>query len=185
MAKECSLFLNYFYGDFDDTYIIESVGAKSIGDTFGQELISNPMKMSPSNEALSPTVYNEQKICSKCELFLITTGMKKQHEGMSKWWKGLDNIGEPNSTTIDQKSYQEFLMLYSRIVNLSEVCLIRNKGTKNWNQLGEEALRDMTEDLTTTLKPSSQRHQHADDILQYSHDAYKVMAFNNDQQLLL
>ena len=141
--------------------------------------------MSPSNESLSPTVYKQQRICSNCDPLIITTGMDTQPDRMLKWWQGtgLDNIGELNATT-ERKSYQEFLMLYSQLVNLSEVHVIP-KATKTWDQIRGQALRDMTEDLTKTLQPSSQRHPNVGDILQYPHDAYKVIVFNDDQQSLL
>jgi hypothetical protein len=129
-----------------------------VGDPFLLELIENPIKMSPSNESLSPAVYNKQRICSNCDPLIITTDVNKQPEGMLKWWKGagLDNIGEPNSTT-ERKSYQEFRMFYNKLVNLSEVCVIP-KSNKNWDEIHGQALQDMKEDLTKRLQPSSQRH---------------------------
>ena len=135
--------------------------------------------------ALSPRVYSPQKICSSCNPFIITTDMLKEPGGMLRWWHGtgLERIGELDSRT-KQKSYKEFLMFYNRIVNLSKVRVLPDV-FKSWEQIQGDNLRHMAAGYTEAFKSSTPGYKDVEDILQRPHDAYKVIAFNDDQESLL
>ena len=111
--------------------------------------------------------------------------MIKQPNGMLKWWQGtgLDQIGEMDPR-MKQKSYEEFLMFYNRIVNLSKVRVIP-EAFKTWGQIQGENERHMAAGFTEALQPSARGHEDVADILQRPHDAYKCIAFNDDQESLL
>jgi hypothetical protein len=135
--------------------------------------------------ALSPNVYNPQKICPSCNPFIITTDMIKQPGGMLKWWKGtgLDRIGELDAKT-KTKAYGEFLMFYNRMINLSKVRVIPDT-FKCWETIQGQNSHHMAAGYTAASPPSVSLRENVEDLLQQPHNAYKVIALNDDQECLL
>lgn len=131
---------------------------------------------------IAPDVYNKEKICQTCNPFVISTDMINQPGGMEKWWKnsGLDSIKE-----LDEKSkkeaYNEFLMFFNRLVNLSKVRLLA-KPTEAWKQIqGEHYPRQITAGHIAAEPPPTSMKE----LLNRPHDAYKVIFLNKDQECLL
>jgi len=135
--------------------------------------------------ALSPKVYNSQKICPSCNPFIITTDMIKQPGGMLKWWKGtgLDRIPELDART-KREAYKEFLIFYNRMVNLSKVRVMPDT-FKTWEQIQGQNPHHMAAGYTAASAPSAPLSGDVEDLLQRPHDAFKVIALNDDQEALL
>ena len=134
---------------------------------------------------VGPRVYNRERICPSCDPFVISTEMINEPGGMERWWKnsGLDKIEE-----LDEKSkkeaYDDFLRFSNRLVNLSAVRVIPDP-LHSWEQIQGQNPRHMAAGYTYSKPPSTHGRLNVDDQLNRPHDAYKVIAFNKDQENLL
>ena len=135
--------------------------------------------------AIGPHVYNRDRICPTCNPFVITTDMINQPGGMERWWRnsGLDKI-EVLDAKSKKEAYAEFLMFFNRLVNLSLVRVVPDPFL-SWEQIQGQNPRHMAAGYTSSTPPSTLGRLTVDDLINRPHDAYKVIAFNKDQENLL
>ena len=102
-----------------------------------------------------------------------------------KWWKrtGLDRIPELDART-KRKAYQEFLMFYNRMINLSKVRVIPDT-FNTWKQIQGQNTHHMAAGHTKASSPSAPLRENFKELSLRPHDAYKVIALNDDQESLL
>ena len=110
--------------------------------------------------------------------------------GLEKWWKdtGLANRGGKFDKKEKTKAYNEFQLLFYRLVCLSSVRLVPDP-FHTWAQIQGNNPRHMAAGHTTAdpavRAQCSLANVDIKDILYRSHDAYKVLFFNKDQMSLL
>lgn len=133
--------------------------------------------------AISPYVYNKEKICRNCNKFILTTEMLREPGGISKWWKQTGLLD--GTQNFDQKTknqcYEEFQLFFNRLVNLSAVRVVPDP-FHTWVQIQGDNPRHMSAGYTKTKCRGT---IDVKDALKLPHDAYKVLYFNKDQQALL
>ena len=133
--------------------------------------------------AISPHVYNMEKICKNCRKFILTTETLKQKGGLMKWWVDM-GLFEGN-TKIDQNTkdqgYSEFQLFFHRLVNLSATRIVPGP-FDTWSQVEGNNTYHMSGGYTTTTARGAVS---VEDALPIAHNAYKVLYFNRDQQSLL
>ena len=140
--------------------------------------------------ALSPTLYNSNKICSNCKRFILTSDILKTPGGLAKWWIETGLSGR--ASLIDQKSkdeaYAEFQLFFNRIVCLSSVRLVANT-LNTWAHVQGNNKHHMVAGHTTasqdTHNKAASDSLEIEDILKSAHHAYKTLCFNRDQMVLL
>ena len=138
--------------------------------------------------AISPTVYNQEKICAHCKKFILTTDIVKSPEKLEKWWNetGLPNQAQKITQKDKDIAYEEFQRFFNRMINLSSIRVVQNS-FQTWTQIQGENPHHMAAGHT---KPSNELIKKADafavqDILGCAHNAYKTLYFNRDQMALL
>ena len=106
--------------------------------------------------------------------------------GLEKWWKdtGLANRGRKFDKKETTKAYNEFQLLFYRLVCLSSVRLVPDP-FHTWAQIQGNNPRHMAAGHATAdpavRAPCSLANVDIKDILNRSHDAYKVLFFNKEQ----
>ena len=140
--------------------------------------------------AVSPSVYNPQKICSNCQKFILTSDIVQIPGGLEMWWK---NTGLSNrSNLLDKKSkdeaYKEFQLFFNRVVCMSSVRVVADP-FHTWAQVQGSNPHHMsaghTEAPQCVIKNAASDNLDFEDILKSSHHAYKTLFFTKDQMALL
>ena len=134
--------------------------------------------------AISPTVYNADKLCTHCHKFILTTDMLKSPGGMANFWQrtGLFTAAQNLNQTTKDQSYHEFQLFFNRLVNLRSVKVITDP-FRTWAQIQGNNPRHISAGHTKTNGASKEIG--IEEVLKNPHDAYKVLYFNKDQQALL
>ena len=140
--------------------------------------------------AISPSVYNPDKICSHCEKFILTTDILKTPGGLDKWWKetGLSD----RMHLFDQKSkdeaYNEFQLFFNRVVCMSSVRVVADP-FHTWAQVQGNKPHHMgaghTEASQAIAKNAASGGLDFEDVLKATHHAYKTLFFTKGQMALL
>ena len=140
--------------------------------------------------AISPTLYNSEKICKNCKKFILTSDILKAPGGLKKWWEetGLSD----RSKTFDQKAkdeaYTEFQLFFNRLVCLSSIKIVPDP-FQTWERIQGSNTHHMAAGHTRATEEEKNMAQSGDldinAILKFSHNAFKTLFFNKDQQALL
>ena len=133
--------------------------------------------------AISPDVYNRDKICDHCSRFILTSEILKTPGGLEKWWKetGLADGAENIDQMTKDQSYKEFQLFFHRLISLSSVRVVPDP-FHTWSQIQGNNPHHMAAGHTAT---TSSQAIDVGDALKRAHDAFKVLFFNRDQQALL
>ena len=135
-------------------------------------------------------VRGSESICRNCNRFVLTSDILTAPGGLVKWWKdtGLANRERKFDKKEKAKAYNEFQLLFNRLVCLSSVRLVPDP-FHTWTQIQGDNPRHMSAGHTTADPVARTSHLSANvdmkDVLNRSHDAYKVLFFNKDQMSLL
>ena len=140
--------------------------------------------------AISPSLNSPEKICKNCHRFILTSGILKTPGGLDKWWKetGLSN----RTQNLDQKAkdaaYNEFQLIFNRLVCLSSIRVVPDP-FHTWKQIQGNNPHHMSAGHTIASSDAQAQYSSGNvdvkDVLNCSHDAYKVLFFNRDQTSLL
>ena len=140
--------------------------------------------------AISPSFNSPETICKNCHRFILTSDILKTAGGLEKWWKEtglLDRAQKLNQKEKDY-AYNEFQQFFHRLVCLSSVRVVPDP-FYTWTQIQGSNPRHMSAGHTTATSTARAQNSspnfHVKDILNRSHDAYKVLFFNKDQISLL
>ena len=140
--------------------------------------------------AISPFVYNSDKICCNCNRFVLTSDNLKTPGGLKKWWKAT-GLSE-RSTMLDAKSkveaYTDFQLFFNRLVCMSSVRVVPDP-FHTWTQVQGENQFHMA---AGHIRYSNDKKNTAEidevdagRMLKDAHHAYKMLSFNKDQMSLL
>ena len=140
--------------------------------------------------AVSPIFNKSERICNNCQRFILTSDILKTQVGLDKWWKenGLADRARHFSTKEKAYGYNEFQLFFNRLVCLSSVRVIPDP-FHTWTQVQGDNPHHMS--AGHTKAPLNAQAQYASgfdgikDVLNHSHNAFKVAFFNKDQISLL
>ena len=110
--------------------------------------------------------------------------------GVEKWWKetGLADRARNFGSKEKEKAYNEFQLFFYRLVCLSSVRVVPDP-FKTWNQIQGNNPHHMSAGYTKATPDAQTQHLNGkvdvNDVLNRSHDAFKVLFFNRDQKSLL
>ena len=140
--------------------------------------------------AVSPTLYNSEMICRNCKRFILTTDILKTPDGLEKWWKetGLADRCNIFDQKVKDDAYTEFQRFFNRLVCLSSVRIVPDS-FHTWVQIQGKDHHHMTAGHTDAtaddIAMATSGDVDVDKLLRSSHNAFKTLFFNKDQQALL
>ena len=140
--------------------------------------------------AISPSVYNPDKICSSCQKFILTSDIVKKPRRLEKWWKdtGLSNRSHLLDKKSKDKAYKEFQLFFNRVVCMSSVRVVADP-FHTWAQVQGNNPHHMgaghTEASPSIANNAASGGLDFEDMLKGSHHAYKTLFFTKDQMALL
>ena len=140
--------------------------------------------------AISPSFNTSQNICQHCRRFILTSDMLKVPGGLEKWWKetGLADRAQKLDQKAKDDAYNEFQLFFNRMVCLSSVRVVPDP-FHTWTQIQGNNPHHMSAGHTRADQGALNQHSSGGvdvkDVLNRSHDAYKVLIFNKDQMALL
>jgi len=152
--------------------------------------------------AISPSLKNSEKICRNCHRFILTSEIINTPGALQKWWKDT-GLSDRDKTfhkikkgkkaknalqKIKDKAYNEFQMFFYRLVCLSSVRVVPDP-FYTWKQIQGNNPHHIsgghTKDTSNAQTQNTAGSMDVKDVLHRSHDAYKVLFFNKDQNALL
>ena len=140
--------------------------------------------------AISPSFNSSEKICKNCHRFILTSAILRTPGGLEKWWEetGLAERTKKYDQKTKDEAYTEFQLFFNRLVCLSSVRVVPDP-LHTWNQIQGDNPHHMSAGHTRAAQgaPNQDLGRDVDvgDILNRSHDAYKVLFFNKEQMALL
>ena len=140
--------------------------------------------------AISPFVYNSDKICRNCYRFVLTSDNLKTPEGLKKWWKatGLSERATMFDSKLKDEAYKEFQLFFNRLVCMSSVRVVPDP-FHTWTQVQGDNQFHMAAGhirYSNDKKNTTEVDEvDAGRILKDEHHAYKTLCFNKDQMALL
>ena len=140
--------------------------------------------------AISPTLYNSEKICENCKRFILTTDILKTPGGLAKWWNetGLADRCKTFGQKAKDEAYREFQRFFYRLICLSSVRVVPDP-FHTWAQIQGRDDHHMTaghtEATADEIAMATSGDVDVETILKSSHSAFKTLFFNKDQQALL
>ena len=139
--------------------------------------------------AILPRPIEEDAICLHCRKFILTEDIITKPGGMEEWWvkTGIIEKIVKMDQQATQQGYEDFLILFNRLVNLS--CIhtkVQKVGIPNsWAQIQGDNPRYISSGYTSTPKGSKSVELDFEEVLCRPHDAFKCLFFNQDQYKLL
>ena len=107
---------------------------------------------------------------------------------MQKWWEEsglLDAIVKMDQQQM-QQGYEDFLILFNRYVNLSSIGLQKVPSSTAWTQIEGRGSPYISAGYTSAPQGCTPDELlEFDDVQTRPHDAFKVLFYNPDQELLL
>ena len=142
--------------------------------------------------AVSPKLYNSDKICSNCRKFILTPEIVNSPKRMTTWWQetGLADRSPSFDPASKDEGYRQFQLLFNRIVCMLSVKIVLD-ACRTWEQVqGRGAQLQMSAGRTETpqdikTKAAIDDLDFDEDILKAPHHAYKILFLNKDQMALL
>ena len=140
--------------------------------------------------AISPSLNSSKKICKNCRRFILTSDILKTSGGLNEWWKktGLADRAKIFDQKENDDAYAEFQLFFNRLVCLSSVRIVPDP-FHTWSQIQGDNPYHMSAGHTRANQGVQNKHSSGDvdvrDMLNRSHDAFKVLFFNKDQMALL
>ena len=140
--------------------------------------------------AISPTLYNSEKICDNCRRFILTSDILKSPGGLAKWWKdtGLSERSKKFDSTTKNDAYAEFQLFFNRLVCMSSVRVVPDP-FHTWAQIQGKNEHHMAAGHTKATADEKNMAQlgdvEIDVVLKSAHSAFKTLFFNKDQRALL
>ena len=138
--------------------------------------------------AILPNVINDDKVCNHCKKYILTEDIIKQPGKMQVWWEKTGILQEIAKLEPENKmqGYNDFLILFNRYVNLSSIGLQKVASSKVWTQIQGEGSPCISAGYTSAPKGrTSDELQLFDNVQERPHDAFKVLFYNPDQEMLL
>ena len=141
--------------------------------------------------AISPSIYNSDKICNSCKRFILTTDIVKTPGRIDEWWK--ETGFSSRASMFDQKSkdeaYKEFQLFFNRMVCMSSVKVVPDpfhswaqaQGDKQYYHMGA-GHTDATQDIRNKAVSDDLDFE---EVLKDAHHGYKTLFFNKDQMAIL
>ena len=133
-------------------------------------------------------LYN--KICANCKKFIITSDIQNKKQ-MTEWLMS-NCILQRNSKEPKQHGYQQFLMLFQRIINYSSTSKHKTVDWSWRNIQGDESdaphwvyAKGIGTGYTKAKDLTSIQLRFNEEMKTRAVDYYKVMFFNNAQECLL
>ena len=140
--------------------------------------------------AISPTFNKTENICKNCQRFILTSDILQTPGGLDKWWKDTGLANRVNNLTATEKSYayNEFQLFFNRLVCLSSIRVVPDP-FNTWTAIEGTNPYHMAAGHTKATSDAQVQYASGDvditDVLNRSHDAFKVLFFNRDQISLL
>ena len=140
--------------------------------------------------AISPSIYNQEKICSHCKKFILTTDIVKTPGKLEEWWRetGLSERAAMFDKMSKENSYSEFQLFFNRLVCMSSVRVVSDP-FRSWAQVHGNRQHHMGAGHTQAERDVRKRAELNDlefgEVLKEVHHAYKTLFFTKDQMAIL
>ena len=139
--------------------------------------------------AISPTLYNSEKICTNCKRFILTTDILKSPGALAKWWKdtGLSERCKMFDEKNKAEAYEEFQLFFNRLICMSSVRVVPDP-FHTWAQIQGKNQHHMAAGHTKATADEKNKAKlgvtDIDALLESAHSAFKTLFFNKDQRAL-
>ena len=134
--------------------------------------------------AVLPRVIKSSGICKHCAKFILTEDTILKPGALDEWFRAT-GVEEVMGKMDKQRSYQEFMMLFNRLVNLSCIGIQKTSAPITWEQVEGANAHFFSSGYTATPKGSKPVELSFGEAQNRPIDAFKALYYNQDQYIML